>query len=271
VVHAAPAVNGKTGWAFLVNGATARKDTVTALLYVLEALPTTCVGVHHHHAGQARFFDDDDNGNTAPLVSRCQEIRLAAARRVRGAGEAGQAGGARTRGATDAGLVYERAVASCKGTSAWCCNGWSRGNWRRKPALLEPSTDVKATKGEHGHGGGELEAAIKAAKGRCGRPRKPCSTCRAIDASAIDDLAALDRVLTALSGHHRPVIRARALRRKGDIDAALSWTRLRGYPHRQLPELGAVVIRRGHQRRPGSRPAWPLAPPHVGAGGIARG
>ena len=57
-----------------------------------------------------------------------------------------------------------------------------------------------------------------------------------IDALPDDDLAALDKVLTALAVITDAVIRARALRRKGDIEAALSWERLMDSRYRQLPD-----------------------------------
>jgi hypothetical protein len=57
-----------------------------------------------------------------------------------------------------------------------------------------------------------------------------------IDGLTDDDLAALDRVLTALAVITDAMIRARARRRSGDVEAALSWERFVDARHRQLPE-----------------------------------
>lgn len=111
-------IGGKGGWALIVNEChKLRKDTVTALLDVLERLPEFVTWIFTTtNAGQARFFDDDENGDTQPLVSRCQEVRLksgpdvwaALAKRAK-------------RVAVEAGIdgldesVYVTALASCKG------------------------------------------------------------------------------------------------------------------------------------------------------------
>lgn len=71
-------IDGKPGWALIVNEChKLRRDTVTALLDVLERLPDHVSWVFTTtKLGQASFFADDETGDTAPLVSRCQAITL---------------------------------------------------------------------------------------------------------------------------------------------------------------------------------------------------
>ena len=71
-------VDGKAGWAIVVNEChKLRKDTVTALLDVLERLPGhACWLFTTTRQGQAKLFDDDKDGDCAPLVSRCVEVEL---------------------------------------------------------------------------------------------------------------------------------------------------------------------------------------------------
>lgn len=111
-------IEGKAGWCLIVNEChKLRRDTVTALLDVLERLPKYVSWVFTTtNAGQARFFDDDENGDTLPLVSRCQEIRL------KSGPETWKALAARAKAvAMQAGCdgmpigVYETALAACKG------------------------------------------------------------------------------------------------------------------------------------------------------------
>ena len=108
------------GWCIVVNECHGlRKDTVTALLDALERLPSCCCWVFTTTCqGQARFFADDENGDTAPLVSRCQEIRLvdtpesrlALARRVKAVAMAAGCDGFDER-------VYVAALNACKGNA----------------------------------------------------------------------------------------------------------------------------------------------------------
>ena len=71
-------VDGKTG-ALIVNEChRLRRDTVAALLDVLERLPDHVVWVFTTtKQGQASLFEDDATGDCAPLVSRCVEVCLA--------------------------------------------------------------------------------------------------------------------------------------------------------------------------------------------------
>lgn len=111
-------VDGKAGWALVVNEChKLRRDTVTALLDVLERLPEYVSWVFTTtKQGQASFFADDDTGDTAPLVSRCVEVvledgpavRLALARRAKAVGVAAGCDGLPE-------AVYEAAVDACKG------------------------------------------------------------------------------------------------------------------------------------------------------------
>lgn len=86
-------MDGKAGWALIVNEChKLRRDTVTALLDVLERVPNYVTWIFTTtRQGQASFFADDESGDTAPLVSRCVELELetgaeylaAAAKRVK--------------------------------------------------------------------------------------------------------------------------------------------------------------------------------------------
>ena len=71
-------MDGKVGWAIICNEAhRLRRDTVAALLDVLERLPsyvTWCFTTTKQ--GKASLFEDDKSGDCAPLVSRCTEIVL---------------------------------------------------------------------------------------------------------------------------------------------------------------------------------------------------
>ncbi len=71
-------MDGKAGWCLVVNEChKLRKDTVTALLDVLERLPDYVSWVFTTtRVGQATFFADDEAGDKAPLVSRCVEVEL---------------------------------------------------------------------------------------------------------------------------------------------------------------------------------------------------
>lgn len=111
-------IDGKSGWALVVNEChKLRKDTVTALLDVLERLPDYVTWVFTTtKQGQASFFADDEAGDTAPLVSRCVEIaladgpeaRLAFARRAKAVAMAAGIDGLPE-------SVYSACVGSCKG------------------------------------------------------------------------------------------------------------------------------------------------------------
>jgi len=72
-------IGGKAGWALVVNEChRMRRDTVAALLDVLERLPDYVVWIFTTtKQGQASLFEDDTSGDCAPLVSRCVEIALA--------------------------------------------------------------------------------------------------------------------------------------------------------------------------------------------------
>lgn len=71
-------IDGKAGWCMIVNECHGlRKDTVKALLDALERIPAHVAWVFTTtNQGQASFFDDDVEGDAAPLVSRCQVIKL---------------------------------------------------------------------------------------------------------------------------------------------------------------------------------------------------
>ncbi len=71
-------IDGKAGWALIVNECHGlRRDTVKALLDVLERLPEYVTWIFTTtKQGQASFFGDDPTGDTAPLVSRCQVVEL---------------------------------------------------------------------------------------------------------------------------------------------------------------------------------------------------
>lgn len=72
-------IDGKRGWCLIVNEChKLRKNTVTALLDVLERLPDYVAWVFTTtRQGQKAFFADDEAGDKAPLVSRCVEVELA--------------------------------------------------------------------------------------------------------------------------------------------------------------------------------------------------
>jgi replication-associated recombination protein RarA len=164
-------INGKCGWAILVNECHGlRRDTVRALLDVLERLPGhVCWLFTTTNAGQASFFDDDQSGDAAPLVSRCQEIRLATGPAVWSALAKRARWVARQTGCDGMpDCVYERAVAACKGNLRMVLQRVESGQLAAEAlSVLEAEyAMVKATKGEHGaKRRAELEAAIKAAKG----------------------------------------------------------------------------------------------------------
>jgi DNA polymerase III subunit gamma/tau len=111
-------IDGKAGWCIVVNECHGlRRDTVRCLLDTLERIPDYVVWVFTTtNTGQARFFDDDSDGDAAPLVSRCQEIRLAdgpAVRKALAKRAKAVAQDAGCDGLPDA--VYERCVEACRG------------------------------------------------------------------------------------------------------------------------------------------------------------
>jgi replication-associated recombination protein RarA len=111
-------IDGKAGWCIVVNECHGlRRDTVRALLDTLERIPDYVVWVFTTtNQGQAAFFDDDQDGDAAPLVSRCQEIRLAdgpAVRKALALRAKAVAQSAGCDGLPDA--VYERCVDACRG------------------------------------------------------------------------------------------------------------------------------------------------------------
>jgi len=126
-------IDGKAGWCIVVNECHGlRKDTVRALLGTLERIPDYVVWVFTTNTGQARFFDDDSDGDAAPLVSRCQESRLAdgpAVRKARWPSEQ------RPWPRMPAAMVSQtRCMSSAwkpaAGTCGWSCSVWSRGSLR---------------------------------------------------------------------------------------------------------------------------------------------
>jgi replication-associated recombination protein RarA len=68
----------RCGWAIIVNEAHGlAKNTVRALLDALERIPKhACWIFTTTLSGQQSFFEDDVDGDAAPLVSRCQLVKL---------------------------------------------------------------------------------------------------------------------------------------------------------------------------------------------------